>query len=282
MMDCKKALQEAGGDADKAVELLRKAGAKMMEKRAGRATTSGRIAVYVAPDGHVGRDGRSALRERPGGGQRGVRATGQRSGPAIGHGPRRGHARGAVGAAFAQQDGAHAEAAVRRPEQPHPRGVQARADRADRRPRAAATPITTARPACCCSSRAATPSWPRTSACTSPPCGRRCSSKEELDPAVVAKEREILAEAARKEGKPENIIDKMVEGRLRNFYAECCLAEQPFVERRQEDGGPGGEGSRHEARALRPLGIAQGVKASSLGRARVRAFDAEPFAAFDA
>ena len=54
MMDCKKALQETGGDADKAVELLRKAGAKLMEKRAGRATTSGRIAVYVAPDGHVG------------------------------------------------------------------------------------------------------------------------------------------------------------------------------------------------------------------------------------
>ena len=53
--------------------------------------------------------------------------------------------------------------------------------------------------------------------------------KEELDPAVVAKEREILSEAARQEGKPEKIIEKMVEGRLRNFYAECCLAEQPFV-----------------------------------------------------
>ena len=53
--------------------------------------------------------------------------------------------------------------------------------------------------------------------------------KEELDPAVVAKEREILSAAARTEGKPEKIIEKMVEGRLRNFYAECCLAEQPFV-----------------------------------------------------
>ena len=52
---------------------------------------------------------------------------------------------------------------------------------------------------------------------------------EDLDPAVVAKEREILSEAARKEGKPENIIDKMVEGRMRNYYAECCLTEQPFV-----------------------------------------------------
>jgi elongation factor Ts len=52
---------------------------------------------------------------------------------------------------------------------------------------------------------------------------------EDLDPAVVAKEKEILSEAARKEGKPENIIGKMVEGRLRNFYAERVLNEQPFV-----------------------------------------------------
>ena len=54
MMDCKKALQDAGGDADKAVALLRKAGAKMMEKRAGRSTTSGRIAVFISPDAAVG------------------------------------------------------------------------------------------------------------------------------------------------------------------------------------------------------------------------------------
>jgi len=52
---------------------------------------------------------------------------------------------------------------------------------------------------------------------------------EDLDPEVVAKEREILAAASRKEGKPENIIEKMVEGRLRNFYAERVLNEQPFV-----------------------------------------------------
>jgi elongation factor Ts len=47
MMDCKKALQDAGGDTEKAVELLRKAGKKVAEKRSGRATTAGRIAVYT-------------------------------------------------------------------------------------------------------------------------------------------------------------------------------------------------------------------------------------------
>jgi elongation factor Ts len=54
-------------------------------------------------------------------------------------------------------------------------------------------------------------------------------AKENLDSAAVEKERGILSEAARKEGKPENIIAKMVEGRLRNFFAERVLLEQPFV-----------------------------------------------------
>lgn len=54
-------------------------------------------------------------------------------------------------------------------------------------------------------------------------------AKEDIDPAMVEKEREILKEAALKEGKPANIVDKMVEGRLRNFYAEKALLEQPFV-----------------------------------------------------
>jgi elongation factor Ts len=57
---------------------------------------------------------------------------------------------------------------------------------------------------------------------------------EELDPEVVSKEREILRDAALQEGKPENIVDKMVEGRLRNFYSQCVLNEQPFV--KAEDG----------------------------------------------
>jgi elongation factor Ts len=51
----------------------------------------------------------------------------------------------------------------------------------------------------------------------------------DLDPAEIDRERVILREAALKEGKPENIVDKMVEGRLRNFYAERVLLEQPYV-----------------------------------------------------
>jgi elongation factor Ts len=42
-------------------------------------------------------------------------------------------------------------------------------------------------------------------------------------------EKEVLAAQARNEGKPEKIIEKMVEGRVKKFYAEVCLNEQPFV-----------------------------------------------------
>jgi elongation factor Ts len=57
----------------------------------------------------------------------------------------------------------------------------------------------------------------------------KAATTAELDPALVKKEREILTEQARKEGKPDNIIEKMIEGRMRNFYAENVLSEQPFV-----------------------------------------------------
>ncbi|MCX7629200.1 MAG: translation elongation factor Ts [Geminicoccaceae bacterium] len=50
-----------------------------------------------------------------------------------------------------------------------------------------------------------------------------------LDPAVVARERAIFLEQARASGKPENIVEKMVEGRLKKFYEEAVLMEQAFV-----------------------------------------------------
>jgi elongation factor Ts len=51
----------------------------------------------------------------------------------------------------------------------------------------------------------------------------------DVDPAALEREREVLAEQARASGKPENIIAKMVEGRLRKYYEEVCLLEQTFV-----------------------------------------------------
>jgi elongation factor Ts len=54
-------------------------------------------------------------------------------------------------------------------------------------------------------------------------------SAQDLDPKMVAHERAIFADQARQSGKPENVIEKMVEGRLRKFYEESVLASQIFV-----------------------------------------------------
>lgn len=54
-------------------------------------------------------------------------------------------------------------------------------------------------------------------------------SVNDLPQEVVAKEREIFEAQTRESGKPENIIPKIVEGRLKKYYTEACLLEQPFV-----------------------------------------------------
>ncbi|HCP01745.1 MAG TPA: translation elongation factor Ts, partial [Rhodospirillaceae bacterium] len=50
-----------------------------------------------------------------------------------------------------------------------------------------------------------------------------------VDGEALAREREVLAEQARASGKPEEIVEKMVEGRLRKFYEEVVLSEQTYV-----------------------------------------------------
>ena len=54
-------------------------------------------------------------------------------------------------------------------------------------------------------------------------------SRDDLDPALVERERDVLTEQARESGKPEEIIGKMIEGRLRKYYEEVCLLDQTFV-----------------------------------------------------
>ena len=54
-------------------------------------------------------------------------------------------------------------------------------------------------------------------------------NKEDVPEDVVAKEKEILTAQAMNEGKPQNIAEKMVMGRINKFYKEVCLSEQPFI-----------------------------------------------------
>jgi elongation factor Ts len=50
-----------------------------------------------------------------------------------------------------------------------------------------------------------------------------------LDPAVVAREKDVLGEKFKAQGKPQNVIDKIVESGLKTFYKEVCLVDQAFV-----------------------------------------------------
>ena len=53
--------------------------------------------------------------------------------------------------------------------------------------------------------------------------------KEDVTPDALAKEKEIQRGRALQEGKPEKMVDKIIEGRMNKFYEEVCLYEQPFI-----------------------------------------------------
>ena len=53
--------------------------------------------------------------------------------------------------------------------------------------------------------------------------------REDVTPAALEKEKDIQRGRARNEGKPEKMLDKIIEGRMNKFYEEICLLEQPFI-----------------------------------------------------
>ncbi len=228
MMECKKALRETGGDEDAAVEWLRKQGIKTKESRIDRATECGRIAVFADLELKVGAmvevmcesapvanspefrqfvsDVAKQLAVGPGAKspddllkQPSVALAGKSLGEQkddmfnrireVMHVTRIVRIDGPCGA-YAHHDGTAASLV-------EISGSSAEAAKD------VAMHVVAMKP--------------------------RYVSKEDVDPAAVAKEREILSEAAKGEGKPEAIIAKMVEGRLKNFFAEHALLEQPFV-----------------------------------------------------
>ena len=53
--------------------------------------------------------------------------------------------------------------------------------------------------------------------------------RDSIDKNIILREKDIFLEQAKKEGKPEAIIQKMVEGRINKFYQESCLMEQTYI-----------------------------------------------------
>ena len=54
-------------------------------------------------------------------------------------------------------------------------------------------------------------------------------SRDDMDPSILEREKSIFTDQAKESGKPDNIINKMVEGRIEKFYAESCLLEQHYI-----------------------------------------------------
>ncbi len=144
-MDCKRALEEAGGDFEKAVEILRKKGIAVAQKKAGRETKEGRIGAYVHTGGKIG-----VLVE-----------------------------------VNCETD------------------FVARNELFQELVKNIAMQIAASNP--------------------------RYISPEDVPQEVLEKEKEIYREQARKQGKPEKVIERIVEGKLKKFYEEVCLLEQPFI-----------------------------------------------------
>ena len=233
MMECKKALQECGGNTEQAVEWLRKQGVKTQAMRADRETSTGRLAVYADPARNVGTIIELKCESAPVANSPDFKALAEDIATTLALGP------GAKTPAelLAQKSHAHPDKTLEEIKNDLFNRMRevfdlARICRIDAAcggyahhdgSKAAIVEIAGKTTGADAATVAKDISMHVVALAP------KAITKDDLDPEAVAKEREILTEAARGEGKPENIIAKMIEGRLRNFFSQCVLLEQPFV-----------------------------------------------------
>ena len=229
MMDCKSALAEAGGDEDKAVELLRKRGAQVLAKRSDRETSFGRFGLYCGSDKPKGAMVELMCESAPVTSNEEFVQLANDLAEQLATGP---------GAATAEE--------LLDQQSPSKDGMTLRQQKDDLFNRIREV-FNVGRMV---SIEGTTGGYSHNSGTVSGVIVGVEGGSDELArdvsmhvaamrPAVlnvsdlpadeVAKEREILKAAALEEGKPENIVEKMVDGRMRNYYAERVLLEQPFV-----------------------------------------------------
>jgi elongation factor Ts len=226
MMECKKALEEAGGDEQQAIELLRRKGLAQVSKRAGRETAEGRVACYVDPE-----RGRAALVELL-----------CETAP-VANTQDMIELADAAARAATRIDNPTAEALL---EQPMPQDRKrtigdALNDAVNRirenikfgRIAVVKGPVGTylhhdARKGVLVEFSAECPAEVAAGVCMHvvsmrPPYLRR----EDVEPEAVETERAIAREQV--QGKPEHILDKIVAGKINKWFSEIALLEQPYV-----------------------------------------------------
>ena len=228
LMDCKAALVEGGGDEEKAIAILREKGIKLGEKRADRETAFGRFGLFAGSDKSAG-----AMVELK-----------CESAPVAGHAEFIQLAND-FAEALAKSDSKTHDELLKQPSPSKPGmsvgeqrdelfnrirerfdlGRMVRLDGASGGYSHNATTVAGVLLSLKGSNDMAAKDIAMHIAAMRP----AALSSSELDPSVVAAERIALRDLALKEGKPEAIVDKMVEGRLKQFFAERVLLDQPFV-----------------------------------------------------
>lgn len=227
MMDCKNALNEAGGDMEAAVRILRERNKKVQETRLGRDTEFGRIGIYTDGKG-VGAMVEVLCESAPVAGGADVKQLAADLAQALATGPG-----AADGEALLKQ---------KSPSKPTQTLAEQKDDMFNRiREVFRVGRIVRINGTCvgyvhATGDLAALVEYEGGDAATAKDIAMHivasspsAVNKENLDQTEVEKERAFLTEQARAEGKPDNIIAKMIEGRMKNFYAARVLIEQPFV-----------------------------------------------------
>ncbi|MBM3787397.1 MAG: elongation factor Ts [Acidobacteria bacterium] len=238
MMECKKALDEAAGDIEKAIDVLRKRGIASAAKKASRSTKQGSVTVALAP----GRDSGAILEfncesdfvARTEDFQSLVNGlTSQALAAPLGttrdqmlEAPFHGDASQTVGQVIAGKIGKIGEnmqlARFEKIEGGmigsyiHP-GAQL----------GVIVQVTGASPAAAANEEIS--ELLRDIAMQVAAADPQFVRRDEVTPAVLEREKDVQRDRARAEGKPEAIIEKMIVGRMAKFYEEFCLLEQPFI-----------------------------------------------------
>jgi elongation factor Ts len=227
MMECKAALAETNGDMEAAKRNLREAGKKFMGKRQDRTTEEGRIGVYASVAGGVGAMVELQCESAPVAGNQEFIQLAEDLAKQLATGP-------------------GAETAEELWKQPSP-GRQGmtledqrdelqnkirevfRIARLERFNAPSGAFVHMAKIGVLLEVEGGTDELAKDVSLHIAAMSPKAATKAELDPELVNKERELQKDRARQEGKPENIIEKMIEGRMKNFYAENVLEEQPYV-----------------------------------------------------
>jgi elongation factor Ts len=232
--DCKKALEEATGDLDQAVEILRKKGIAKADKRSGRAASEGRIVSVFSPDRKTGvlleLNSETDFVSRNENFAAAAEKLAQRL---LAHGALNDVVRDPSQDAFAQSvgddvksiSGTTGENVVLR------RYARFTTDGAlgsyvHHNGKVAALVEIGG------SSSDAAQSLAKSIAehlAAGVPAVALAVTREGVSPELVARERRIFEEQSKASGKPDNIVQKMVEGRIGKFYGEVALVEQPWV-----------------------------------------------------